>query len=116
MAFKKAVEQVDSQQKQQEAVNHFHQSAETVGEGIKDNLITKVATPMGLAMADAVHAEALRVMAQALESGQAGPLTQQMLNTLSTGVTRPFEKWTAQLETWYEPAGYLPSSPESTPS
>jgi hypothetical protein len=114
MAFKKAVEQVDPQPQQHETVNHFQQSAETVGEGIKDNLITKVATPMGLAMADAVHAEALRVMAQALQSGEAGPLTQQMLNTLSTGVTRPFEKWTAQLETWYEPVALLPSSNEST--
>jgi len=114
MAFRKAVEQVDPQPQPEQ--NHFQQSAETVGEGIKDNLVTQIAQPMGLAMADAVHAEALRIMGEALKSGQAGPLTQSMLNSLKAGVTRPFETWTNQLETWYEPVALLPSSSESIPS
>lgn len=114
MAFKNAVNQAKPEPQPQQ--NHFQQSAETVGEGIKDNLVTQIAQPMGLAMADAVHAEALRIMGEALKSGQAGPLTQSMLNSLKAGVTRPFETWTNQLETWYEPVALLPSVHESTPS
>jgi len=114
MAFKKAVEQVEPQPEQ--AKNHFQQSAENVGEGIKDNLVTQIATPMGEAMADAVYAEALRIMGERLKTGQTGQLTTLMLNSLKAGVTRPFETWTNQIETWYEPVALLPSSPDSTPS
>jgi len=112
MAFKKAVEQVEPQPEQ----NHFQQSAESVGQGVKNTLVTQIAEPMAEKMADAVFAEALRLMGEKLSNGQTGQLTQSMLNSLHAGVTRPFENWTAQLETWYQPVALLPSSNESTPS
>lgn len=115
MAFKKAVEQATEKQ-QQPQQNHFQQSAQQVGEGVKNKLVSKIATPMGEAMADAVWAEALRVMGEKLANGETGPLTEAMMNTLTDGVNRPFENWQNQIETWYEPVGLLPSSPESTPS
>lgn len=114
MAFKKAVEQAEPQQQPQQ--NHFQQSAENVGQGVKNTLITQIAEPMADKMADAVFAESLRLMGEKLAKGETGPLTQLMLNSLQAGVSRPFENWTAQIETWYEPVALLPSSPESTPS
>jgi hypothetical protein len=112
MAFKKAVEQAEPQPQPQQ--NHFQQSAENVGQGVKNTLVTQIAEPMANKMADAVFAEALRLMGEKLASGETGELTQSMLNSLHAGVTRPFENWTVQLETWYEPVALLPSSSEST--
>lgn len=112
MAFKKAVEQAEPQPQQ----NHFQQSADNVGQGVKNTLITQIAEPMAQKMTDAVFAEALRLMGEKLAKGETGELTQLMLNSLQAGVNRPFDNWTAQLETWYEPVALLPSSPESTPS
>lgn len=109
-AVNKAKGKVNGQQ------NHFQQSAEQVGEGVKNTLVTQIAEPMAQKMADAVFAEALRLMGEKLKNGETGELTQLMLTSLEAGVNRPFENWTAQIQTWYEPVALLPGSPESTPS
>jgi hypothetical protein len=116
MAFKKAVDQAKAEQQPQQTQNHFQHSAEKVGEGVKNTLVTQVAEPMAVKMADAIFAEALRLTGEKLKNGETGELTQSMLNSLSAGVTRPFENWTNQIETWYEPVALLPGSPESTQS
>jgi hypothetical protein len=92
---------------------NFQQSVESVGNTIRNDLVTNFSTPMGLGMADVVYAEALRIMGEALKSGHTGPLTQQMLTSLSAGITNPLDNWKTEIETWYQPVALLPSSSES---
>ncbi|MBD2364514.1 hypothetical protein H6G36_25630 [Anabaena minutissima FACHB-250] len=122
MAFKKAVDQAKSEAetetKQQPRQNeqHFQQSAEVVGEGILDTLTEDISNPLGDAISDTILAQGLRRAGENLRSGKKGPLTEQMLASLSGGFISPFSKRKAEIENWYKPIALLPSSSESIPS
>lgn len=100
------------------------QSAQTAGENLQGQL-QEMSQQMGTAIADNVTAQALMIGFTKLQNGEYGPMTQNILESVKTGLSNPFTSWTAQIEQWHQPIAFfsqgetlkaMPSSNESTPS
>lgn len=91
------------------------QSAESAGENLQGHL-QQMSEEMGIAIADNVTAQALMIGFTRLQRGEYGPMTQNILESVKTGLSNPFTNWTAQIEQWHQPIALLPSSNESAPS